>query len=74
MKILLTIFLAALVFIAACGIQPRNTLSDCQEQCKGSKKSKACYDFCDCIHKDGHSLDSCLNEYNKAPTDPIQTK
>lgn len=48
---------------------PRNTLKDCRQQCKDSKKSKACYEFCDCIHKQGHTLDSCLNEYNKAPED-----
>ena len=67
MKILPIIFIIALGFVTACEIQPRNTLKDCREQCKGSKKSKACYDFCDCIHKNCQPFDKCLNEYNKAP-------
>ena len=73
MKKLLTIFIGVLVFTSACEIMPRNSLSDCREQCKGSKKSKACYDFCDCIHKDGQPLDSCLDKYNKAQEDTIRT-
>ena len=44
---------------------------DCQEECKGSKKSQACFDFCDCIHNEGLPFDSCLGKYNKAPEDPI---
>jgi hypothetical protein len=48
---------------------PRNTLKDCRQQCPDSKKSKACYDFCDCIHKQGLPLDSCLDKYDKAAAD-----
>ncbi len=74
MKTLPGIFIAAMVFTTACfNIQPHNNLSDCREQCKGSKKSRACYDFCDCIHKEGQSLDSCLDKYNKASEDTIPT-
>ena len=72
MKTSLTIFTAALMLMGACEIMPRNTLRDCRVQCKDSKKSKACYDFCDCIHKDGQPLDTCLDKYNKAPVDTIQ--
>ena len=66
------IIVAVLTFITACEIMPRNTLKDCREQCKDSKKSKACYDFCDCIHKEGQPLDSCLAKYNKAPEDSLK--
>jgi len=74
MKIILTILITALVFFSACEMMPRNNINDCREQCKGSKKSKACYEFCDCIHKDGHSLDSCLEKYDKAAEDSIPVK
>jgi uncharacterized membrane protein YphA (DoxX/SURF4 family) len=47
-------------------IHPRNHIGDCNSQCKDSKNPQACYDFCDCIHKQGQSLDSCLRVYNKA--------
>ena len=73
MKKLLPILFATLVFTSACEIMPRNTLGDCRDQCKDSKKSKACYDFCDCIHNEGQPLDSCLDKYNKAPGDTMPT-
>ena len=53
---------------------PRNTLKDCRQQCKDSKKSKACYEFCDCIHKQGQPLDSCLYKYEKTPDDKIKVE
>ncbi|MCW3103270.1 MAG: hypothetical protein JWO09_1710 [Bacteroidetes bacterium] len=73
-KTIAVIFIAALGFLSACEIMPRNTLKDCRSQCKDSKKSKACYDFCDCIHKYGHSLDSCLEAYDMAPEDSVQAQ
>lgn len=47
-------------------IRPYNTLKDCRAQCEGSSNPKACEEFCDCIHKQGKQLDSCLNVYKKA--------
>jgi hypothetical protein len=58
--------MVALVFSSACEIMPRNSLKDCQLQCKDSNNPKACYDFCDCIHKNCQPLDTCLAEYDKA--------
>ncbi|HVG16726.1 MAG TPA: hypothetical protein VM935_17255 [Chitinophagaceae bacterium] len=69
MKCLLTIILSSLLFASSCEIMPRNTLKDCRQQCDESKKSKACYEFCDCIHKRGEPLDSCLDKYEKTPAD-----
>ncbi|MCW3073910.1 MAG: hypothetical protein JWP69_979 [Flaviaesturariibacter sp.] len=66
--------LAVLLFTTSCEIMPRNSLKDCRTQCKDSKKSKACYEFCDCIHKRGEPLDSCLDKYDKAPADAVQKK
>ena len=45
-------------------IKPRNTISDCRKQCDGDNDMD-CYNFCDCIHKEGKSLDQCLDEFNK---------
>ena len=45
-------------------IMPRNTISDCRKQCDGENDAD-CYNFCDCIHKEGKSLENCLDEYNK---------
>lgn len=69
-----TVIILAFVIFTAYKIRPRNTFSECQDQCKGSKKSKACYTFCDCIHKEGQPLDSCLDIYNKTPEDAVKTQ
>ncbi|WP_299668191.1 DoxX family protein [uncultured Polaribacter sp.] len=45
-------------------ILPRNTLSDCTTQCH-DKNDKSCIDFCECIHKEGKSLEKCLEEFDK---------
>ncbi|MES2701714.1 MAG: hypothetical protein V4649_03695 [Bacteroidota bacterium] len=57
------IIAALLLLTTGCEIMPRNTLRDCRTQCTDNKKPAACYNFCDCIHKQGRSLDSCLGEY-----------
>lgn len=44
-------------------IMPRNTYSDCITQCT-AENDKGCYTFCDCIHKQGKSLEICLEELN----------
>jgi uncharacterized membrane protein YphA (DoxX/SURF4 family) len=45
-------------------IMPRNTFSDCKTQCN-DENDKACIDFCECIHKEGKSLEKCLEEFNE---------
>ena len=71
MKVLSKIFIAGLLFTTACDIMPHNTLKDCNAPCKDNKKPKACYDFCDCIHKQGKSLKECKDVYDKAPAEAI---
>jgi hypothetical protein len=65
---------AILLLTSSCEIYPRNTLKDCRMQCEESKKSKACYEFCSCIHNLGHTLDSCLAEYDQSPEDSTERK
>jgi hypothetical protein len=74
MKLLNVIIIINLLFVSACEIMPRNTMADCRDQCKDNNKSKACLEFCDCIHGQGRPLDSCLADYDKAPADSLRTK
>ena len=50
-------------------IMPRNSITDCRQQCNSSKNPNACNVFCDCIHKKGLSLQQSLDEYQKALKD-----
>jgi uncharacterized membrane protein YphA (DoxX/SURF4 family) len=61
---LVAVMVTLLVF--GFNIVPRNTLRDCNTQCATSANPQACADFCDCIHNQGQSLDSCLKVYNNA--------
>lgn len=44
---------------------PRNSLEDCNRQFKNTKNEVVGNDFCDCIHKEGKSLDECLDILEK---------
>ena len=61
-----TVAILVLVVVSAFDIKPRNTPSECREQCADSKNPVACNNFCDCIHQQGRPLDQCLEEYHKA--------
>jgi len=50
-------------------VMPRNSFKDCNAQFKGTNRTKAGYNFCDCIHNNGQPLDKCLDDYKKAPDD-----
>ena len=71
--VLATVIIVVLLTVGADFIRPRNTLFDCREQFKGSVRTKAGYNFCDCIHRSGQPLNKCLEEYYKAPNDTIKT-
>jgi len=47
-------------------IYPRNTSRDCRTQCPDSSNPAACETFCDCIHRKGVPLDSCLRDFHKS--------
>lgn len=68
----LTIIFIAVLISGSCNIMPHNTFKDCIEQCEGSEKSKACFEFCECIHKRGESLNKCKEEYNNASVDSVR--
>lgn len=50
-------------------IQPRNTLKDCSAQFEGTNRTEAGSAFCNCIHKSGRPLNSCLKAYHNTPDD-----
>lgn len=47
-------------------VKPRNTMKDCVADCPDNRDTAACLDFCNCIHQEGQSLDSCLKRYYRA--------
>jgi uncharacterized membrane protein YphA (DoxX/SURF4 family) len=49
-------------------IGPGNSEAECRSQCFGSKNPAACETFCDCIYLQGKPLDSCLAQFDRAPT------
>ncbi len=71
------VFAAVIVFMLIIpklyDVLPKNSLLQCQKQFKGNNRTKADDDFCDCVHTNGNPLDKCLDEYNKARKDTIQT-
>jgi uncharacterized membrane protein YphA (DoxX/SURF4 family) len=69
-----TVAIVVLVLTNVFDITPRNTLPECAGQCKVSANPKACYNFCDCIHKNGRPLNKCLDEYHKALKAPAPKK
>jgi len=47
-------------------VMPRNSLADCKKQFVQTENEAAGFQFCECIHTDGQSLDDCLNEYERS--------
>jgi hypothetical protein len=45
---------------------PRNNLKDCMQDCQGSDATQPCFDFCDCIHREGRSFEQCSEALKKA--------
>lgn len=44
-------------------VMPRNSLKDCKKQFVNTKLETTGFDFCDCIHKNGIPLDTCLEAF-----------
>lgn len=54
-------------------VRPRNTFPQCLSQYNDINRTQAIKSFCNCIHNNGEPLNKCLNDYNNAPDDSIQT-
>lgn len=61
------ILMASVVWLGTSGVQtmPRNSLKDCQSQYANTEQEAAGFAFCECIHRDGNPLDSCLEAFEK---------
>ncbi len=47
-------------------ITPGNSEDECRNQCASGNNPAACAVFCDCIYKEGQTLESCLTTYDAA--------
>lgn len=47
-------------------IGPCNSEEECTNQCASNSNPEACETFCDCIYREGQSLDSCLADFDRA--------
>ena len=59
----LVVFLVMIHTSVLYKILPRNTIADCKNQCQGETNGEACINFCECIHKEGKSLETCLDNF-----------
>jgi len=59
----LIIVVTVLIFLKGFELMPRNSLKDCKKQFENSKNRKKGYEFCECIHINGNSLNSCIDSY-----------
>lgn len=55
-----TVVLAIVFALFGHDVMPRNSLSDCKKQFMNSKDEALGIEFCECIHIEGQSLDTCL--------------
>jgi hypothetical protein len=71
------VFAAVVICVAGIpslySVKPRNTLPQCLKQFNNTNRVKAGENFCNCIHNNGDPLNKCLNEYNSASDDAVQT-
>lgn len=61
--------IAAVVAVNYLSIMPRNSISHCEEQFRGTNKTAAGAEFCNCVHNEGHPLNTCLTNFEKAAVD-----
>ena len=46
-------------------LMPRNNYGDCVSRLESQTPEKAGFDFCNCIHNQGKTLDECLKDYEE---------
>lgn len=63
--VIMAITIGLVVLMNFKAVMPRNTIIDCEYQCPESSHEEVCISFCECIHKQGSSLDDCLEKYGK---------
>lgn len=46
-------------------VMPHNSIGDCKKQFTNAPNQEVGYQFCECIHKEGNDLDTCLHTYEE---------
>ncbi len=64
--VVVTVVLTIAIFVFGYEVMPRNSLSDCKKQFVNTKKQAIGFEFCECIHKVGKPLNTCLEEFESA--------
>jgi hypothetical protein len=62
--VIATVGLTIAIFAFGYEVMPRNSLSDCKKQFVNTEKQAIGFEFCECIHKNGKSLNECLEEFD----------
>ncbi len=64
--VICTVVLTVLIAQYGYDALPRNSISDCKKQFKGTQNEAAGYKFCECIHENGKPLNTCIDEFEIA--------
>lgn len=67
--VFVTVILTVYIITNSYDKKTRNTLQDCNNDCKNSDDTQPCYHFCDCIHAQGQSFGKCSEELRKVKSD-----
>lgn len=62
---------AGVIAMSTYAVMPENSVGDCAEQFEGTNRTTAGAEFCDCVHKEGLPLDTCLEKLENAPDDVV---
>lgn len=64
--VIITVALTILFAQFGYNVMPRNSLSDCKKQFENTTNEAVGFQFCECIHSKGQTLDECLKEYENS--------
>ncbi len=63
--VILTVILIIAITEFGYDTMPHNSLKDCNQQFKNTKNEIIGYNFCECVHKNGKTLNQCLEELER---------
>ena len=66
MGVFATVGLTITIFIFGYEVMPRNSISDCKKQFVNTENQTVGFEFCECVHKNGISLNNCLEKFEHA--------
>ncbi|WKK85091.1 DoxX family protein [Marivirga arenosa] len=66
--VFLSVAITIIVFLKGFELMPRNSLKDCKKQFENTDNEKKGFEFCECIHVKGNSLNECIDNYETLNT------